>query len=110
MTKQDVISYCLSFMGVYEDAPFHDDTIAIRCKKNKRIFALILNRNGEVWVNVKASPEWIDFWRNTYKSVVPGFHMNKSHWNSIILDKTIPKEQIELMIKESYALVAEKTN
>lgn len=46
-------------------------------------------REGHIWVNVKVDPEWRDFWRNTYSSVIPAYHQNKEHWNSIILDGTI---------------------
>jgi O-6-methylguanine DNA methyltransferase len=56
---------------------------------------------------VKADPEWRDFWRSAYASVLPGWHQNKEHWNTIILDGTIPDEEIKRMISESYDLVTD---
>ncbi|MCY8282133.1 MmcQ/YjbR family DNA-binding protein, partial [Bacillus inaquosorum] len=49
-----------------------------------------------------------DFWRHKYTSVVPAFHLNKYHWNSIILDGTVPEEDIYDMIKQSYMLTKTK--
>ena len=57
-------------------------------------------------MNVKADPEWRDFWRKAYPSVLPGYHQNKTHWNSIILDGSIPEREIKRMIGESYDLIA----
>lgn len=52
-----------------------------------------------------SDPEWILVWRETYDSVVPAYHMNKKHWNSIILDGSVPDEDIKRMIGESYDLI-----
>lgn len=105
-TKEEIISYCKTLSGVYEDYPFRDDKWAVmRCSANKKSFAYIYERSGHIWVNVKCSPEWIKFWRSAFPSVVPGYHMNKTHWNSIILDGTVPDKDIKRMIAESYDLV-----
>lgn len=109
-TKKQVIRYCLTLPGTYEDYPFDEITACMRRRDNKKIFALLMERNGQIWVNVKSSPEWIDFWRNAFESVVPGFHMNKKHWNSIILDGTVPDKEMKRMIGESYDLTAPRTN
>ena len=58
-------------------------------------------------LNVKADPEWRDFWRSAYSSVIAGYHQNKEHWNTIILDGTIPDKEIRRMISESYDLVTD---
>ena len=58
----------------------------------------------QIWINVKCDPAWRDFWRSAFESIVPAYHMNKEHWNSIILDGTIPQEDIERLILESYEL------
>ena len=87
----------------------HDDNwILLRYRKNSRAFAWTYERSGQIWVNVKVDPEWRDFWRNAYASVLPGYHQNKEHWNSIILDGTIPDDVIRRMIAESYDLVVSK--
>ena len=106
-TRQEAIALCRSFAGVYEDYPFHDDNWTVmRHTKNKKTFAFIYERNGCTWINVKVDPEWRDFWRNTFSAVIPAYHMNKTHWNSIILNGTIPEEDIKRMIGESYDLTA----
>lgn len=104
-TKEEIIRYCMKFPDVYEDYPFHDPgTACMRIRGNRRIFALIMERQGQIWVNVKCNPEWREFWREAYASVVPGYHMNKEHWNSLILDGTIPEKEIKRMLGESYDL------
>ena len=98
-----------AYQDVYEDYPFHDDNWCVmRHKKNKKTFALIYDKDGYVWINVKCDPEWREFWRNAFESVVPAYHMNKTHWNSIILDGSVPNKDIRRMIGESYDLTKGK--
>ena len=107
--RKEILDFGLAFPNVYIDAPFHDDNwILLRYKENKRAFAWTYEKDGFLWVNVKVDPEWRDFWRATYSSVLPGYHQNKEHWNSIRLDGTIPKEEIKRMIAESYDLIIKK--
>lgn len=104
-TREDAIKYCKSFADVYEDYPFHDANWAVmRHKQNKKMFAAIYEREEKIWINVKCDPEWREFWRSAFASVIPAYHMNKQHWNSIILDGTIPTKDIQRMIAESYDL------
>ena len=108
--KEEVIAYCLKLADVYEDYPFHDQNWCVmRHKKNKKVFAWIFHKDGNVWVNVKCDPQWRDFWRQAFVSVVPAFPLNKEHWNSMILDGSIPKEDIQRMIVESYDLTGPKS-
>lgn len=108
-TRKEAILFCLTFPDTYEDYPFHDlNWTVIRCKKNRKIFAWIYEREGSICVNVKCQPQWRDFWRQAFPSVIPGFHMNKRYWNTIILDGTVPEKEIQRMIGESYDLVSEK--
>ena len=103
--RKDVISNCLTYKSVYEDYPFRDKNwCVIRLRENRKVFAWIFDREGYVWVNVKCDTQWRDFWRTAYDSVVPAYHLNKAHWNSIILDGTIPEKEIRRMIGESYDL------
>ena len=107
--RREAIDYCLTFENVFEDYPFHDDNWCVmRHKQNKKVFAWIFNKDGYVWVNVKCDVEWRDFWRNAFDSVIPAYHLNKTYWNSIILDGTIPVEDIKRMIGESYDLTRGK--
>ncbi len=107
--RQQVIDFCLTLEDSYEDYPFHDDDwCVIRHRGNKKIFAWIFERHGNIWVNVKCDPEWREFWRSAFDSVLPAYHLNKTHWNSIILDGSIPDADVERMISESYDLTRGK--
>lgn len=108
-TREEILQYGMTFPEVYIDTPFHDDNwVLLRCRKNRRAFAWTYERKGRIWVNVKVDPRWRDFWRDAYASVVPAYHQNKEHWNSIILDGSIPPDKIRQMIAESYDLVVKK--
>lgn len=105
-TREEALAYGLSFPDTYQDAPFHDDNWQlVRVQGSKKAFLWTYERNGFINLNVKADPEWRDFWRSTYKSVVAGWHQNKECWNTIILDGTIPDRDIKRMIGESYDIV-----
>ena len=107
-TREEALTYGLSFPGTYQEAPFHDPNWQlVRVKGSKKAFLWTYERDGLINLNVKANPEWRDFWRATYASVVPGYHQNKEHWNTIILDGSIPDEGIRRMIAESYDLVTD---
>lgn len=105
-TREEALSYGLSFKDTYQEAPFHDDNWQlVRVRGSKKAFLWTYERNGYINLNVKADPQWRDFWRNTYASVIAGWHQNKEHWNTIILDGTIPTKDIKRMIAESYDIV-----
>ena len=105
-TREEAVRYGLTFPEVYRDEPFHDPnwTVILK-KKSRKVFLWIFEREGHIWLNVKADPEWRDFWREVYPSVIPAYHLNKKHWNSIILDGSVQEEKIQQMIGESYDLV-----
>lgn len=106
-TREEVLEYGLSFENTYKEAPFHDENWQlVRVKGSKKAFLWTYERDGYININIKVSPEWRDFFRQTYKSVLPGYHQNKEHWNTVILDGSIPGEEIKRMIAESYDLVS----
>ena len=108
ITREAALEFGLSFQNTYTERPFRDQNWqVVRARENKKIFLWIYERNGYVNLNVKADPEWRDFWRSAYESVQAGYHQNKEHWNTIILDGTIPDETINCMIAESYDLVSD---
>lgn len=107
-TRKEALDYGLSFADTYVDTPFHDTNWQlVRVKKSKKAFLWTYERDGFLNLNVKADPEWRDFWRSTYDAVIPGYHQNKEHWNTIILDGSIPDEDVKRMIAESYDLVTD---
>lgn len=104
--RKEALEFGLSFQNTYEERPFRDQTWQlVRVKESKKAFLWIFERNGYVNLNVKTDPEWRDFWRSTYETVTAGYHQNKEHWNTIVLDGTIPDKDIKRMISESYDLV-----
>ncbi len=107
-TREEALAYGLSFPDTYQEAPFHDPNWQlVRVKGSKKAFLWTYERNGLIHLNVKVDPEWRDFWRSAYSSVIAGYHQNKEHWNTIILDGTVPPEDIKRMIAESYDLVTD---
>lgn len=107
-TREEALEYGLSFPDTYQEAPFHDPNWQIvRVRGSKKAFLWTYERNGYINLNVKVDPQWRDLWRSTYEAVIPGWHQNKEHWNTIILDGTIPREEICRMIGESYDLVTD---
>ena len=107
-TRKQAIKFGLTFPDTYEDMPFHDENWQlIRYKYNKKAFLWIYEKDGYVNLNIKVDPEKAYFWREAYSSVLPGYHQNKMHWNTIILDGTIPDKDIQLMIAESYDLISD---
>ena len=104
--REEVLEYGLSFPNTYQDAPFHNENWQlIRVRGSKKAFLWTYERNGDLCINIKVSPEWRDFWRNVYEAVIPGYHQNKEHWNTVILNGTVPVEDVKRMIAESYDLV-----
>jgi methylated-DNA--[protein]-cysteine S-methyltransferase len=90
------------------EMPFRDKNWQlIRVKGSKKAFLWVYEREGCINLNVKVSPEWRDFWRKAFKSVIAGWHQNKEHWNTIILDGSIPEKDIKTMIAESYNLITD---
>lgn len=107
-TREEILAYGLTFADTYVDTPFSDTNWQlVRVKQSKKAFLWTYEKDGFLNLNVKADPEWRDFWRSTYESVIPGYHQNKEHWNTIILDGSIPDEDVKRMVAESYDLVTD---
>ena len=107
-TREEALAYALSFPKTYQEAPFHDNNWQlVRVEGSKKAFLWTYEREGYINLNVKADPQWRAFWRSTSASVIPGWHQNKDHWNTIILDGTVPEQEIQRMIAESYDLVTD---
>ena len=97
-TREEALAYGLSFPDTYQQASFHDPNWQlVRVKGSKKAFLWTYVRDGYVNLNVKVDPEWRDFFRNAYESVIPGWHQNKEHWNTIILDGSVPDPDIRRM-------------
>ena len=107
-TREQALKYGLSFPDTYLDTPFSDTNWQlVRFKDNKKAFLWTYEKDGYINLNVKVDPEKAYYWRKIYKSVIPGYHQNKEHWNTIILDGSIPDKDVKLMIAESYDLISD---
>jgi len=115
MTRQDLIDFCLTLPSAYEDYPFDEvvdenATTVMRHKVNKKSFALIIRHNGRLYLNLKCDPFEAGFLRQAFKGVIPGYHMNKEHWNSVILGLDVPDEEIKRQIENSYNMIRPKAS
>lgn len=97
--------YCISKKGAEETFPFGDDTLVFKSKD--KIFALV-NLDGDLSINLKCDPALAIELRERYSSVSPGYHMNKKHWNTVMIDGTIPDKEIFSWIDHSYVLTSGK--
>lgn len=110
MNKEEVIKYCLTLENTYKDYPFPDDPVSVtmKHKENKKWFALIMNVKGQVYLNIKTEPDYSDLLRNSYSYIIPAYHMNKEHWNTIILGDKCDKKLVKELIMQSYELTKGK--
>lgn len=97
--------FCLSKNNATESFPFGDDTLVF--KAGGKIFALV-NLDGDLSINLKCEPSLALELRERYTSVTPGYHMNKTHWNTIYLDGSVPDKEIFSWIDHSYERVSRK--
>lgn len=104
MELEQLRAYLLNKIGAYEDFPFGPKAMIF--KVMGKMFALVAWLENPLWINLKCDPDLAMHLRNIYKGVRPGYHMNKKHWNTIVLDDAIASEEIFSMIDESYDLVA----
>ncbi len=110
-TREEVLTFGLSLPDTYQDVPFRDPNWQlVRIKANKKVFLWTYEKDGQLCINVKVDPELKWFWRDTYDAVIPGYHQNKEHWNTIILNGTVPVDTVKGMIKDSYDLLKPKNN
>ncbi len=104
MEIKNLKTYLSSKPGSAEDYPFGPDTLVY--KVMGKMFALFGENDNPIRMNLKCDPDEAIVLRDIYESVIPGYHMNKEHWNTVILDGSIPESEIRKMIDESYRLVA----
>lgn len=105
MDIESLRDYCLKKKGVAESFPFGEDTLVF--KAGEKIFALA-NLDGDLSINLKCDPSYALELREHHASVTPGYHMNKKHWNTVILDGTVPDKEIFSWIDHSYDLITGK--
>ena len=105
MNIEELRDYCLSKSGVEETFPFGPDTLVY--KVGGKIFLLMGLDNEGLRFNVKCDPDKAIELREEFSCVLPGYHMNKKHWNTIIIDGSAPAKQLKEWINHSYELVVD---
>lgn len=103
MTRDDVLALCAGLPGAVEDYPFGDGVVVFRVER--RMFALVPLESSPGAVNLKCDPDIALELRARHRSVRPGYHQNKRHWNTVVLDDSIADSELEWMIGHSYELV-----
>ena len=103
MDIEQLRNYCLSKYGVEETLPFGPDTLVYKvCGK---MFLLVGLDTGELRFNVKCDPDKAIELREQFSCVLPGYHMNKKHWNTIVVDGSVSSKQLKEWMDHSYNLV-----
>ena len=107
MKAKAVRTYTLNKPAAAEDFPFGKDVAVykVNAGASRKMFALLSRHEGQGRLNLKCDPEQAFILRDIFPAVVPGYHMNKKHWNTVMLDGSIPRGEIERMIDHSYSLV-----
>ena len=103
MDYQQAHKYLLSLPEAWEDFPFGPDVAVMKVRK--KMFATLALDNGAPRCNLKCDPDEALILRDMFDAVVPGYHMNKKHWNTVALEGDVPSHEIERMMDRSYGLV-----
>jgi predicted DNA-binding protein (MmcQ/YjbR family) len=104
MNVEEIRAYCIDKKGVTESFPFDDDTLVF--KVLDKIFLLISLERQPLRINVKCDPEKAIELRESYSdNILPGYHMNKLHWNTVIINQELSNTLIKKFIDDSYHLV-----
>lgn len=104
MDLNSLSTYLLAKKGATEETPFGPEALVY--KVMGKMFALIAWQKEPLTITLKCEPGQAMFLRDVYPTVRPGYHMNKTHWNTVTLDETIPESEMIDMIDDSYKLVA----
>ena len=103
MTLESIRDFCMALPGVTEELPFGPDTLVF--KVMGKVFLLTPLDSDKAQFNAKCDPEKAEELRAAYPEVIPGYHMNKKHWNTVYITGSIASELLYSWIKHSYELV-----
>ena len=98
-------SYCLSKKATTEEFPFDEHTLVY--KVMGKIYAITSLNREEIWVNLKCDPDKAILLRDEYDDIIPGYHMNKRHWNTVYTERGLDDKTIYDLIDHSYDLIIE---
>lgn len=111
LTHKQLEDYILSFPNTWLDFPFGEDTSVYKIGHKEtgegKMFALISTGSKPLRVSLKCDPNLAETLREKYETVVPGYHLNKKHWNTIICSGQLAEDEIHDLVRLSYQLVNE---
>ncbi len=103
MDYQTLVDYMMAKTGASKDMPFDLDTLVFRVMG--KMFVLMAWQDDPITIALKCDPTEAIILRQTFPGITPGYHMNKKHWNTVIIDERIPDDELRMMIDNSYNLV-----
>lgn len=103
MTYEALRNYLLERPAAWLDYPFGPRVAVFKIRL--KMFATLVENKGVVSMNLKCDPHEAMILRDIFASILPGYHMNKRHWNTVIIDGTVPDGEIQRMIDNSFGLV-----
>lgn len=109
MTPDALLEFCLTLPQATETFPFNDEISVFKTSGNDKIFALSSLGASPLTVSLKCDPEESLALQAEYPQITPGYHLNKKHWITIVLDGSVDDALVEQLIEGSHALVRPKT-
>jgi predicted DNA-binding protein (MmcQ/YjbR family) len=106
MDRKTVEDYVLTMPNAVRYYPFGEDVAVYKVGEDGKMFALMSEKKSPVNISLKCDPLLAETLREKYESVLPGYHLNKKHWNTLILTGQLPWEEVQGLIRHSYQLVA----
>lgn len=111
MTHQELEQVLLGYDNTFLDFPFGEDVYVYKVgdkeAKEGKIFAIIAGGSKPVRISLKCDPQLAESLRETYESVMPGYHLNKKHWNTIVCSGQLGQDELLDLVRLSYRLVAD---
>ena len=109
MTQQELHDHLLSYANVWVDQPFGEDALVYKIGQTEtgggKFFALIASDSKPLKVSLKCDPQLAELLREKYETVLPGYRLNKKHWNTILCTGQVPEEELFDFVRHSYNLV-----
>lgn len=110
MTHKELEQYLLSFPNTWLDYPFGEDAAVYKIGHKEtgggKMFAIVGEKSDPVRISLKCDPQLAITLREKYESIVPGYHLNKKHWNTVIYTGQLSQDEVFDLIRLSYNLVA----
>lgn len=106
MTRDELQNYCLSLTSATEDFPFGPQAAVYKVRG--KMFAILPVSESPQTISLKCDPIEVPLLREKYEAVNGGYHLNKTHWNTVTINSDLPDKQVIEMVEDSYLLVRQK--